>query len=148
MTAVCSCSLFCDPGRTDHTVCCTQGEDLLCCETCPAVFHLECLGLSAMPAEEQWHCSACVCAACGRPGFGDMVQPQCPVRPVLLAVPQLIWDSMLGAGSRVPPCTAKRYADSWDLLLHRVQVLTGVSSTHAGALDHGTAADGSGQCCG
>lgn len=57
-----------------------QGEDLLCCETCPAIFHLECLGLSAMPDEDHWHCNACVCAACGQPGFGELQHARCPVR--------------------------------------------------------------------
>lgn len=71
------------------SVCCLGGEDLLCCETCPAVFHLECLGLSAMPAEEQWHCSACVCAACSRPSFDNLVQPQCPVHWIM-AQPQVV----------------------------------------------------------
>lgn len=31
----------------------------LCCETCPGVFHYECVGLKAPPAGA-WHCAACV----------------------------------------------------------------------------------------
>jgi N-acetylglutamate synthase-like GNAT family acetyltransferase len=43
---------------------CGDGGDLLCCDTCPATFHLDCLGLPEVPAGE-WFCPACRCAACG-----------------------------------------------------------------------------------
>ena len=40
----------------------------MCCETCPAVFHMECLGLASLPAGDWW-CPWCVCAVCGKSHF-------------------------------------------------------------------------------
>ena len=39
---------------------CHRLGDLLCCETCPAVFHLECVDppMEDVP-EEDWQCSVC-----------------------------------------------------------------------------------------
>ena len=48
--------------------------DLICCETCPAVFHPACLGLSAVPEEDEWFCPLCRCASCGFCGFQDGVE--------------------------------------------------------------------------
>ena len=60
--------------------------DLLCCETCPRIFHLGCLGLREMPAANEWHCPACVCTVCGQAGFGEEVLFPCQVsRPLLKA---------------------------------------------------------------
>ncbi|XP_044734089.1 nucleosome-remodeling factor subunit NURF301, partial [Chrysoperla carnea] len=44
----------------DHCRVCHKLGDLLCCETCPAVFHLECVDppLVDVP-EEDWQCSIC-----------------------------------------------------------------------------------------
>lgn len=44
----------------DHCRCCHKLGDLLCCETCPAVFHLECVDppLKDVPTED-WQCSIC-----------------------------------------------------------------------------------------
>jgi len=83
--------------------------DLLCCEACPAIFHLKCLGLGRMPADAQWFCPACVCAACGHPGFGDAVQPQCPVRKlrtgiVLIVVLQVVVLRLVAEQCWVPHC--------------------------------------------
>jgi len=45
--------------------------DLLCCDTCPSVYHLACLEtpLAEVP-EEEWQCSVCkqheVCTTSGR----------------------------------------------------------------------------------
>ena len=41
---------------------CGLGGELICCDGCPAVYHLKCLGLSDVP-EGSWHCPACVRAA-------------------------------------------------------------------------------------
>lgn len=49
------------------SVVCIQG-DMLCCETCPATFHKECLGLASLP-EGDWWCPCCVCAVCGKNHF-------------------------------------------------------------------------------
>ena len=45
----------------DHdSVCgdCGEGGMLLCCDTCPAAFHLQCLGL-AVPPQGEWTCPDC-----------------------------------------------------------------------------------------
>jgi hypothetical protein len=44
--------------------------DLLCCETCPAVFHAACLGLEA-PPEGDYFCPQCRCDACGEGGSSE-----------------------------------------------------------------------------
>lgn len=45
----------------DHCRICHRLGDLLCCETCPAVIHLECNNppLAAVPTEEDWQCDLC-----------------------------------------------------------------------------------------
>jgi N-acetylglutamate synthase-like GNAT family acetyltransferase len=60
---------------------CGDGGDLLCCDTCPATFHLDCLGLPEVPPGE-WFCPACRCAACGasdytRDAFGPRTMLLC-----------------------------------------------------------------------
>lgn len=44
----------------DHCRVCHRLGDLLCCETCPAVFHLECVEppLVDVPTED-WQCNIC-----------------------------------------------------------------------------------------
>ena len=37
---------------------CGEKGDLLCCEFCPAAFHIECLGLTFVP-KHQWKCYFC-----------------------------------------------------------------------------------------
>lgn len=45
----------------DQCRACNRGGDLLCCESCTAVYHLDCLDppLLDVPTEE-WHCAVCV----------------------------------------------------------------------------------------
>lgn len=43
----------------DHCRVCHRLGDLLCCETCTAVYHLECVKLEAVP-EDEWQCEVCV----------------------------------------------------------------------------------------
>ena len=55
----------------------------MCCEACPATFHIECLGLKALP-EGDWFCPTCRCAICDksnydRDGFSDETMLLCDV---------------------------------------------------------------------
>uniref|UniRef100_UPI00358E9432 nucleosome-remodeling factor subunit BPTF isoform X2 n=1 Tax=Myxine glutinosa TaxID=7769 RepID=UPI00358E9432 len=54
----------------DHCRACHRLGDLLCCETCPAVYHLECVRppLAEVP-EDEWQCE--VCTAHCVPGVTD-----------------------------------------------------------------------------
>ncbi|KAL4423051.1 hypothetical protein ABPG77_002085 [Micractinium sp. CCAP 211/92] len=52
---------------------CGLGGDLMCCETCPAVFHAACLGLAAPPAGD-FFCPMCICSVCGN-GRSEGVMP-------------------------------------------------------------------------
>ncbi|XP_030521033.1 uncharacterized protein LOC115734409 isoform X2 [Rhodamnia argentea] len=38
---------------------CLDGGDLLCCDTCPRAFHLECISLSRIP-KNSWNCKYCL----------------------------------------------------------------------------------------
>lgn len=64
MSSLFSCIIyFCVAGNftyDDHCRICHRVGDLLCCETCPAVFHLECVDppLQDIP-QEDWQCSIC-----------------------------------------------------------------------------------------
>ena len=79
--------------------------DMVCCETCPAVFHMECLGLAALP-EGDWWCPWCVCAICGKNHFEPaslpersrevhMSQRKCMFAVVPAGGPNLTWASTL-----------------------------------------------------
>lgn len=59
----------------DHCRVCHRLGDLLCCETCPAVFHLECVDppLVDVPTED-WQCNLCQSHKVS--GTIDCVQPQ------------------------------------------------------------------------
>lgn len=46
----------------DYCYECKKGGDLLCCETCTAAYHVECVGLDEVP-EGDWFCPICVAAA-------------------------------------------------------------------------------------
>lgn len=52
----------------------TLQGDMLCCETCPATFHKECIGLETTP-EGDWWCPLCVCAVCGQAHFQTQALP-------------------------------------------------------------------------
>ena len=51
-----------------HLLSSAQGH-LLCCETCPAVYHPSCVGLQA-PPDGDFYCPACRCTQCGDGGSG------------------------------------------------------------------------------
>ncbi|XP_055377092.1 nucleosome-remodeling factor subunit NURF301 isoform X2 [Condylostylus longicornis] len=59
----------------DHCRICHRLGDLLCCETCPAVFHLECVDppLTKIPTED-WQCN--ICKSHKTVGVSDCVSQQ------------------------------------------------------------------------
>ncbi|KAK2154206.1 hypothetical protein NP493_2211g00002 [Ridgeia piscesae] len=48
---------------------CSSGGTLLCCETCPAAYHAECLNIQ--PPEGSWYCKSC--SSGNKPLYGDIV---------------------------------------------------------------------------
>jgi nucleosome-remodeling factor subunit BPTF len=59
----------------DHCRVCHRLGNLLCCETCPAVYHLECVDppLEDVPTED-WQCN--ICASHSTKGVNDCIAPQ------------------------------------------------------------------------
>lgn len=79
-------------GNTDNCCLCNQGGSLLCCDGCPASYHLRCIGEQAKSLPEgEWLCPEC--ALGGRGG-----QPSC--RPLKLPCPRSLLRSLSGSVSR------------------------------------------------
>jgi len=89
----------------DHCRICHRLGDLLCCETCPAVFHLECVDppLADVP-EEDWQCA--VCRAHFQKGVNDCI----------------IEAEMTGALSRQEPLGVDRIGRKYFFLCRRIFV--------------------------
>uniref|UniRef100_A0A673CHH4 Uncharacterized protein n=1 Tax=Sphaeramia orbicularis TaxID=375764 RepID=A0A673CHH4_9TELE len=70
----------------DHCRVCHRLGDLLCCETCSAVYHLECVKppLQEVP-EDEWQCEVCV--AHKVPGVADCIPEVQKSRPFLRQLP-------------------------------------------------------------
>uniref|UniRef100_H3D9E3 Bromodomain PHD finger transcription factor n=1 Tax=Tetraodon nigroviridis TaxID=99883 RepID=H3D9E3_TETNG len=70
----------------DHCRVCHRLGDLLCCETCSAVYHLECVKppLQEVP-EDEWQCEVCV--AHKVPGVADCIPEVQKTRPFLRQLP-------------------------------------------------------------
>ncbi|XP_061684902.1 nucleosome-remodeling factor subunit BPTF-like isoform X2 [Syngnathoides biaculeatus] len=70
----------------DHCRVCHRLGDLLCCETCAAVYHLECVKppLQEVP-EDEWQCEVCV--AHKVPGVADCIPEIQKTRPFLRQLP-------------------------------------------------------------
>uniref|UniRef100_A0A8C9WV86 Bromodomain PHD finger transcription factor n=1 Tax=Scleropages formosus TaxID=113540 RepID=A0A8C9WV86_SCLFO len=70
----------------DHCRVCHKLGDLLCCETCSAVYHLECVRppLEEVP-EDEWQCEVCV--AHKVPGVMDSVTESQKTRPYIRQEP-------------------------------------------------------------
>ncbi|XP_024520610.1 uncharacterized protein LOC112342677 isoform X1 [Selaginella moellendorffii] len=47
---------------------CGEGGQLICCDHCPATFHLHCILLKSLP-EGDWFCPRCRCPVCGAGQF-------------------------------------------------------------------------------
>ena len=47
--------------NSDECSICGEGGNLICCDSCPESYHLNCLGLSAQDVEgiEKWSCQTC-----------------------------------------------------------------------------------------
>ncbi|KAI3428570.1 hypothetical protein D9Q98_007392 [Chlorella vulgaris] len=93
---------------------CGLGGDLVCCETCPAVFHAACLDLPAAP-EGDFYCPLCTCGTCGKGGYEGRMPTGCEwidcsnfVSPQELQQsgrPQLA-DEPRGGGTAIPVAAA------------------------------------------
>ncbi|XP_019939678.2 nucleosome-remodeling factor subunit BPTF isoform X9 [Paralichthys olivaceus] len=70
----------------DHCRVCHRLGDLLCCETCSAVYHLECVKppLQEVP-EDEWQCEVCV--AHKVPGVADCIPEVQKSRPFIRQLP-------------------------------------------------------------
>uniref|UniRef100_A0A8C6NKZ6 Bromodomain PHD finger transcription factor n=2 Tax=Nothobranchius TaxID=28779 RepID=A0A8C6NKZ6_NOTFU len=70
----------------DHCRVCHRLGDLLCCETCSAVYHLECVKppLQEVP-EDEWQCEVCV--AHKVPGVADCIPEMQKTKPFLRQLP-------------------------------------------------------------
>lgn len=55
-----------DYHHQDFCLECWDGGELVLCDICPAAFHLQCLGLKALPSSMQWQCPHHVCRKCHR----------------------------------------------------------------------------------
>jgi hypothetical protein len=59
-----------DDGQDDTCYICGKSGELLCCETCPKVAHLRCVGLTTICDDEDWFCSGCMTAKASNGGGG------------------------------------------------------------------------------
>ena len=49
-----------EDGNTDMCVLCSQGGSLLCCDGCPAAYHMRCIGETAKSIPQgEWLCPEC-----------------------------------------------------------------------------------------
>ena len=44
--------------HNEHCPVCLEGGEVICCDTCPAVYHLECVELKKVP-RGKWSCPGC-----------------------------------------------------------------------------------------
>ncbi|DBB07124.1 TPA: hypothetical protein ACH3X1_011698 [Trebouxia sp. C0004] len=90
-----------DDPNDDFCRVCGYGGDMLCCETCPATFHTECVGLSALP-DGDWWCPQCVCAVCGQAHFESQAQPTTAKQVIWIDAEDTVASSTASASSARP----------------------------------------------
>ncbi|GAQ80680.1 hypothetical protein KFL_000590330 [Klebsormidium nitens] len=57
-----------EDGNDDLCRVCGDGGELICCDACPATFHLSCMSLEDLP-DGNWYCPSCRCSHCGASDF-------------------------------------------------------------------------------
>lgn len=103
-------------GNTDICVLCLGGGSLLCCDGCPAAFHMRCIGQAGALPEGEW-----LCPECALGGRGELDTGQQWVYAGLSGSPQslmcivklqgkalacaLPWLAAMPAGSRTTCCS-------------------------------------------
>lgn len=60
----CMCPSDLEDVSDDICQICGDGGHLMLCDSCPSVFHADCLHLDAIPKGD-WHCPTCRCGLCG-----------------------------------------------------------------------------------
>jgi hypothetical protein len=79
-------------GNTDGCVLCGAGGSLLCCDGCPAAYHLRCISESSRTIPEgEWLCPECRFGGRGE-GGGALLSPAgacCPPCCCQCCIPQL-----------------------------------------------------------
>lgn len=57
-----------DDGNMEHCALCTLGGSLLCCDGCPAAYHMRCLGEGPRSIPDgEWLCPECALGGRGEP---------------------------------------------------------------------------------
>ncbi|KAA6429564.1 MAG: hypothetical protein FRX49_00002, partial [Trebouxia sp. A1-2] len=90
-----------DDPNDDFCRVCGYGGDMLCCETCPATFHMECVGLTALP-DGDWWCPHCVCAVCGQAHFESRALPATAKQVIWIDAEDTVASSTASASSARP----------------------------------------------
>ena len=63
-------------GNADMCCLCNQGGSLLCCDRCPASYHMRCLGEQAKSLPEgEWACPECAVGGRGESAVSQATDP-------------------------------------------------------------------------
>ncbi|EFJ41710.1 hypothetical protein VOLCADRAFT_67978 [Volvox carteri f. nagariensis] len=67
-----------DDGNTENCVLCGVGGSLICCDRCPAAYHLRCIGQTAHSIPDgDWLCPECAVGGRGKSRKGGMHARRC-----------------------------------------------------------------------